>query len=167
APAEPPRDLRVVLGLGLVEPLGKPETKNVLRARDHRAVVQHASNARHLGMAAFRSTARGALLAAPLAVAGLVFGVYGCSSDSAPSSGGPLGNPECDGGDCSDGSVVLDSSPNDAQFNVDTTIPDTKGGDAPVDATTGAPAAAAAAGGPKRRARAAGTWRGVVGRTSA
>ena len=81
------------------------------------------------------SLPRRLLLATSIALASFVFG---CSSDSAPSSGGPLGNPTCDG-PCPDEGIPLDSSTPDAQFDVgDTTPPDTQGADAPTDAATDA-----------------------------
>ncbi len=75
-------------------------------------------------------------LASSIALASLAFG---CSSNSAPTSGGPLGNPDCDGSTCDDASVPLDSSEPDTQFRVDTATPDTQGAEAPSDGPTDVP----------------------------
>jgi hypothetical protein len=65
-----------------------------------------------------------------VAALALVAWVHGCSSSS-DQSGGPLGNPDCESGTCDDSSVPLDTSTPDVQFDVDTTPPDTKGGEVP------------------------------------
>ena len=61
--------------------------------------------------------------------------LFGCSSSS-DTSGGPLGNPECDGG-CED-SFPVDSSVPDTDFHVDTEPTDTKGSEAPSEAASDA-----------------------------
>jgi hypothetical protein len=81
-------------------------------------------------MATLRANLRFVTMATIATCAALATVAHGCSSSS-DQTGGPLGNPDCDGGTCDDTSVPLDTSTPDVQFDVDTTPPDTKGGEAP------------------------------------
>jgi len=77
---------------------------------------------------------------AAIVVAGVTLAafLFGCSSSS-DTSGGPLGNPECDGG-CED-AFPVDSSAPDTDFHVETAPTDTKGSEAPAEAASDADAA--------------------------
>jgi hypothetical protein len=83
------------------------------------------------------TTKRTTIGATVLLVAGFALALFahGCSSSS-DTSGGPLGNPDCDGG-CDD-AVLIDSSLPDTDFHVDTAPTDTKGNEAPAEASSDA-----------------------------